>query len=1636
MANIPHKSKDATEEALSAIQEALSLRQQEPRAETPPTSATADLFQDEQQRAEWSAEENAPRRAANDDRASIGQLLQTLHRRPARLPYMVATVAAAVWAGGGLIAAWLFRPELEAIIATPRTGFVALVGFAAVLAVPVIFFFVLAHMFRRSQDLRLVAESMAQVAMRLAQPEAVARESIVTVGQAIRREVAAMGDGVERALARAAELEALVHNEVSALERAYNDNEVRIRDLVSELSNQRETLVNQAEQVRNAIGSVHLDLSHDITSVGDLVAEKVNEVAQRVTRSLTEKGEHITLALGHAGDSMIDALTDRSANLLDRLETTSERASSAISSASERLTDSLNFKTEHVHDEFAELAARLQQMMTARLDTVAQGFAQKAAGTVENMAGRTQVFTETLTDTGARMAETIAARAEEVNSTLRSTGDSLVLDLSLRGGDVVSKLEQTGQRITDTMITRSNAVAETFRDNAEALAQALNSRGEAVKDMLAARLQAFEDMFNHGGTELTEKISRDSTTLGNLITSHLAEFDHTVKTYGGELVQRLGQRTQDVTDAMHNYLDTFDQRVTAKSDTVGGALDQRLTQFEQDLDQRVGALSRNLTVGGKAVVDMLDQRISEAGGTITARGSEVAEAIDAKAAALDRTLGARAQEVADNLDSRIGRFEELLVGRAETVTNQIETRTRAAADALNARMEQLSQSIKSNSSEAERSLGQLAIATSDAIRASAGEAERTLKGVSDEVATSFIGKADEIANAVGQRTSEMTAVLSDRSGSVLAAIIEKGQQFANDVGSATDQAIKSIDEKGFAFTRSMLDNSAELARMINSAGENASNTVNRTFNDLNDTAQKAIEQSKSTATSTVSEMMETHNMLRADTTALFERLREANIMLQEVLSGAHENMSALENTLMLRVSEFVSAMNEVTSSTGEATGRVESTIANFGEITSRVVTDLGQLADQFDSHGRDLAKAVDLIDHSNTRTESTINERRVQLDSLVSTLDIRTEDLDQRLKRFAGLLDESLEAASARARDVARVVSESSAEGSRAISEQYERVREHADDERRRAAEAMRDVFAQASGDSHAIFRDAAERFAEVVQGMKQMSAEMQQELEATRSELHRGIFELPQETAESTAQMRRVIVDQIEALAELNRIVARHGRSLDAVEPMRRPAREEPTLAVIGGGRSDMAPRSTPPRSEPSSFAPPPRRQDAPTLTPAQAGVSRGWLSELLTRASRDEEEPARELPREPLRDLPREPARAPEERTPASHHRVARFIVGRHRPHDRSRRGRRPVGPLQARRTQCLHPPALHLAGAEGVRRDPQEVPRRPRVQADGRPLRQRVRAAARRGLARRPRPGGGAHVSDLGDRQGLHHAGARGRPLRLSRRYPCMKLRRGPPDGPSALISQSSAANFELPRAANCRIVRPVRRCGVGVVQRLSSTMRRRRQEYNGRGGGVTPASTGANDIQGYSGRISHAQTCYACDHCTRTDGGAFRRTGPGRAFGLDRLVAATQGYQMGHRPGRLIGPQGARGARRRSQQGDAGITHHRAALSRRGRHREGLCHRRARRLLRLRRGVEGARHRQRPLQGLQVAHHGAARPIALVLHARHRHRHQGERPRYHQEVGRPHRQGRLYRPAAVRHALASRERAARARRQAHL
>src|SRR5215472_3173123 len=416
MANNPKKAKDPTEVALSAIQEALNISDNNadaPRVSTrsdaaPPAPPAATDFDEpafdmhpsapERPMFEPIEEPRVPsRRAANDDRETIGQMLQAIQKgRPARSVYTLATLFGVVWLIGCALLTVSFLPSLQAAIGQGPGGMLVLAGLVALFFAPVLLFYFLASLAWRGQELRMIAQSMAQVAVRFSEPEGAVADSMVTVGQAIRREVAAMGDGVERAIARAGELEMLVANEVAALERAFSDNEMRIRALLQDIAHQRDNLVGQAEQVRSAISGVQIDLRHDIALISDAIASRVDEVAKSITGALEERGAHITQALSNAGDNMILALGERGGDLLDRLEEASAETTRAVLDASERLTTSLNFKTGHVHDEFVDLADRVHEMLNERIDRITSDFEQRSSTIVDGISDRTEQVHDSL----------------------------------------------------------------------------------------------------------------------------------------------------------------------------------------------------------------------------------------------------------------------------------------------------------------------------------------------------------------------------------------------------------------------------------------------------------------------------------------------------------------------------------------------------------------------------------------------------------------------------------------------------------------------------------------------------------------------------------------------------------------------------------------------------------------------------------------------------------------------------------------------------------------------------------------------------------------------------------------------------------------------------------------------------------------------------------------------------------------------------------------------------------------------------------------------------------------------------------------------------------------------------------------
>jgi hypothetical protein len=151
---------------------------------------------------------------ANDDRAKdYKSLLHSLNRRASSTIYWMVGLVSVAWVAGAVALAdrivtpsiWTIRSFDDALA---RPGLLMLL---VATIVPIALFWAFAAMIRRAQEMRIAAQSMTEVAFRLAEPENMAQDRVMMVGQAVRREVAAMGEGIERTLARAVELETLVH---------------------------------------------------------------------------------------------------------------------------------------------------------------------------------------------------------------------------------------------------------------------------------------------------------------------------------------------------------------------------------------------------------------------------------------------------------------------------------------------------------------------------------------------------------------------------------------------------------------------------------------------------------------------------------------------------------------------------------------------------------------------------------------------------------------------------------------------------------------------------------------------------------------------------------------------------------------------------------------------------------------------------------------------------------------------------------------------------------------------------------------------------------------------------------------------------------------------------------------------------------------------------------------------------------------------------------------------------------------------------------------------------------------------------------------------------------------------------------
>jgi hypothetical protein len=631
--------------------------------------------------------------AANDDVPSIGGLIYALQQKPSQRPMMAAAIASGVWAVLSLLLGWaMLAPELQRapsfleMLSRPTA-----ITLAATVIIPIALFWFLAMLVWRAQELRLMSSAMTEVAIRLAEPDRMAEQQIASVGQAVRRQVSFMNEAVSRALGRAGELEALVHSEVAALERAYSENEHRIRGLLTELSGERHALLNTSERVNQALKEIG-------TEIPSLV-DKLGQQQMKLAGFIEGAGQNL-IALETSLASTAESVSNKLGDQTSRIETVFEEFTTTLSGALEQRTENLRLSFERMTSTFDERSRAIDDGIAMRTENLQAVFEQYASALDATMANRQEAIDRQLIERTRVLDDAFSERLRLFDeSILRSTLaiDGAVADKALA---LTQALEGHALQIGDVLGNQ----AEAFDGQVLHGVQAVRKASEAVTRQSMAAIEGLAnqaDMLKHVSENLLSQINsvtgrfeaqgRVIMTAADALESANSRIDRTLQARQSDLVSTLEQlagKTGDIDRAMRGYSTQLEGSI-AEAETRAKQVGEQLTRGAKEQARLALTEMDRLRLSAGSETDRALDELRAKFSTVTREVDEHIGTLSNRFNATSEDMRIRARAALADLEAEQGRLKDQLERLPETTRASTESMRRTLQDQLRA-LQQLS----------------------------------------------------------------------------------------------------------------------------------------------------------------------------------------------------------------------------------------------------------------------------------------------------------------------------------------------------------------------------------------------------------------------------------------------------------------------------------------------------------------------------------------------------------------------------------------------------------------------------------------------------------------------------------------------------------------------------------------------------------------------------------------------------------------------------------------------------------------------------------------------------------------------------------------------------------------------------------
>ena len=590
-----------------------------------------------------SAADETPRRtaqpargriAANDDLPTIGGLIFSLQQRPARTPFYLAFAASIVWLlmclSAGLL---LFNERLSALSSGDILRDPASLTLVATIFVPVTLFWFLALLIWRAHELRLMSAAMTEVAVRLAEPDKLATQTVASLGQTIRRQVAAMNDAISRALGRAGELEALVHNEVATLERSYSENELRIKGLIDGLANERDALANNSERVSETLRGIGTQVASDIADAGDQVTKSLLSATSELAAKLTLRGGKITEAVSAAGAAIDNKLAERGAQITQQLTSQGDLAAKKLDTAGANVSAALMAT--------GDLAAR-------KLDTAGANVSASLKATTAKVTGIVDV------------------KSNALMKSLTDVGDQLVKDIP----DLLDRLDGEQKRLSSIISSANHNFSELENAIAKRTTHfdgSLKIRTEELKTVLGERINALDTTMQQQAKSIESTLSANTMEMSQIFAERIKALDTTM---------------QQQATSIESTLSTHENLIAKRTTHLDGSLKTRTEELKTVLAERINALDTTMQQQAKSIES-----------TLAANTMEMSQIFAVRSNALDTTMQQQAKAIESSLSANTMAMSQIFAEGTDTLKKTTEQMARQSTQA-NANLSAQAESLK------------------------------------------------------------------------------------------------------------------------------------------------------------------------------------------------------------------------------------------------------------------------------------------------------------------------------------------------------------------------------------------------------------------------------------------------------------------------------------------------------------------------------------------------------------------------------------------------------------------------------------------------------------------------------------------------------------------------------------------------------------------------------------------------------------------------------------------------------------------------------------------------------------------------------------------------------------------------------